>query len=389
MYIGEWQDFWWNNITGPHKAVTGVAEALLSNSTVILKVPADLPWRRPMRSAIEEQIRNMSGSGNTIITQIDVADECAPDVDPGRYLLHRFAKSDVFRSYREKSGVSIQNYMIRNSVLRDTIIWIKGVDKGQASKWLKFCQGYKGASVEDGLFVLEVHEKLALVEAKNIQTVIFEECVREYDLQLFNSFVLDEQNTYNDRWKKYISTVAASLCKTDAEVSELYLRLMDLRTEDPLSGIERIAELPDFARRGEDAQSTHVLTLWRKGGKAELYRRVWEAQLQVIFPILEMHRVNIIKNLETDIQRCLQEHPVYQFGVPITDPYDLEFGTLDYLMTKQDENWMRYLYVPDEAMRVRIRFLKECRNSLAHTNCCTVDQVNELMSLSTSAMAYV
>lgn len=102
-----------------------------------------------------------------------------------------------------------------------------------------------------------------------------------------------------------------------------------------------------------------------------------------------MHRVNIIKHLETDIQRCLQEHPVYQFGVPITDPYDLEFGTLDYLMTKQDENWMRYLYVPDEAMRVRIRFLKECRNSLAHTNCCAVDQVNELMSLSTSAMAYV
>ena len=60
MYIGEWQYFWWNNVTGPHKAVVGVAEALLSNSTVILKVPADLPWRRPMRSAIEEQIRNMS-----------------------------------------------------------------------------------------------------------------------------------------------------------------------------------------------------------------------------------------------------------------------------------------------------------------------------------------
>lgn len=388
MYFDEWQDFWWNNITGPHKAVTGVAEALLSNAAVILKVPADLPWRRPMRSAIEEQIRNMSGSGNTIITQIDAADECAPDADPGRYLLQRFAKRDVFRSYREKSGISIQNYMIHNGVLRDTIIWIKGVDKGQVSKWLKFCQGYKGASMEDGLFVLEVHEKLALVEAKNIQTVFFEECVREYDLQLFNSFVLDEQSTYSDQWKKYISTVAASLCRTDAEVSELYLRLTDFRVEDPLSGIERIAELPDFARRGEDISSTHALALWRRGDKAELYRRVWKAQLQVIFPILEMLRVNIIRNLEESLHRCMQEHPIQQFGIPVVDPYDLEFGTLDYLMAKQDENGARYLYVPDEAMRARIRFLKECRNNLAHTNCCTVEQINELMSLSTGAIAY-
>ena len=89
MYFCEWQDFWWNNITGPRKAGDGVAEALLSNSTVILMVPADLPWRRPMRSAIEEQIRN--------------------------------------------------------NVLKDTIIWIKGVDKAQTSKWLKFCQGYPGS----------------------------------------------------------------------------------------------------------------------------------------------------------------------------------------------------------------------------------------------------
>lgn len=381
MCIGEWQYFWWNNITGPHKAVVGVAEALLSNSTVILKVPTDLPWRRPMRSTIEEQIRNMSGSGNTIITQIDIADECDPNDDPGRYLLKRFAKSDVFRGYREKSGISIQDYMIRHNVLKDTIIWIKGVDKGQASKWLKFCQGYKGTSVEAGLFVVELHEQVNFVEAKNIQTIVFDECVREYDLQLFNSFVLDEQSTYNDRWKSYISTLAASLCKTDAEVSELYLRLTDFRSEDPLTGIEKIAELPDFERRGEDSNSTHVLNLWRMGKKSELKRRVWKAQLQVLFPIVEMLRIKLIKELEDEIRRCLSERYVLQFGEQITDPYDLEFGTLTWLMAKKDDNWMRYLYVPDENTRYRIRFLKECRNCLAHTDCCTVEQVRELMAL--------
>lgn len=381
MYSGEWQDFWWNNITGPHKAVVGVAEALLSHSTVILKVPADLPWRRPMRSVIEEQIRNMSGSVNTIITQIDVADECSANDDPGRYLLKRFARSDVFRSYREKGGVSIQNYMIRNNVLKDTIIWVKGVDKEQAAKWLKFCQGYKGASVEDGLFVIELHEQFNPVEAKNIHTIVFADCVREYDLQLFNSFILDEQNSYNDRWKKYISTLAASLCKTDAEVSELYLRLMDFRTEDPLEGIKKIAELPEYSRRGEDPNSTHVLNLWRKGNTAELNRRVWEAQLQVLFPIIEMLRIHLIQEHESILRSCLSERYVLQFGEQIIDPYDLEFGTLTWMMAKQDSNHMRYLYIPDETTRHRIHFLKECRNCLAHTDCCTVEQVRELMAL--------
>lgn len=381
MYIGEWQDFWWNNITGPHKAVVGVAEALLSNSTVILEVPEDIPWRRPMRSAIEEQIRNMSGSGNTIIMQIDVADECTPDVDPGRYLLQRFAKSDVVRSYRAKSGISLQDYMIRNGVLRDSIIWLKGLDKGQASKWLKFCQGYKGSSVEEGLFVLEVHEQLTPIDARSIQTIVFEACVHEYDLQLFNSFVLDEQGTYSDLWKKYISTLAASLCKTDAEVSELYLRLTDFQSEDPLVGIKRIADLSDFVRRGENPKSTNVLSVWRNGNLAELSRRVWEAQLQVLFPIIEMHRVQTIKLLEDSLRQCVQDRSVYQFNEIITDPYDLEFGTLEFLMAKLDENSFRYLYVPDEAMRSRIHFLRECRNCLAHTDCCTVDQIRRLFSL--------
>lgn len=380
MYTDEWQEFWWNSITGPHKAVTAVAEALLSNSTVILKVPTDLPWRRPMRSAIEEHIRSMSGSVDTIITQLDVADECSPADEPGRYLLSRFARSDVFRSYREKSGISIQDYMIRNGVLKDTILWVKGLDSVQAAKWLKFSQGYKG-SIEDGLFVLEVHEQINLGGAKNIQAVVFDAYVREYDLQVFNSFVLDEQNAYSDSWKKYASAVAASLCKTDAEVSELYLRLVDLQKDDPIAGIEALAALPDLARRGEDASSTHILNLWRRGDTAELERRVWEAQLQVLFPLLEMLRTRIIDELREPLTECLREHPISQFGAPVTDPYDLEFGTLVWLMGKTDEYAMRYLYVPDEALRQRIRFLRDCRNCLAHTSCCSVEQVSELLAL--------
>ena len=88
-----------------------------------------------------------------------------------------------------------------------------------------------------------------------------------------------------------------------------------------------------------------------------------------------------IKELEDDLCKCLSERYISQFGEQITDPYDLELGTLTWMMAKQDDNWMRYLYVPDENTRERIRFLKDCRNCLAHMDCCTVEQIQTLISL--------
>ena len=379
MYIREWDEFWWRNITGPQKAVSEVATALSSNSNVVLVVPADLPWRHSMRSAIEEQFRNELGSSNTIITQIDAADDCPADVDPGRFLLQRFAKDDIGRNYRERSGATLQTYMIQNKVLWNSIIWIKGLDKEQTKKWLKFCQGYKGKSIEDGLFVLETHTQLAPPEVKSLKKIDFEECVREYDLQLFNSFILDAQGSSRDHWKKYISTLAASLCQTDAEVSEQYIQETDFFNEEPLTGIGRIAEYPEFARRGEDPDSTHVLSLWRSGNLEELNKRVWEAQLQVLFPMIEKHRMKIIQELEESIKVCLETHDVLQFGQRISEPFDAEFGALEFMMAKHDEYGMRWLSVPDETVRNRIHLLRACRNNLAHSDCCTVEQVKELM----------
>ena len=47
-----WEEFWWNNITGAHVVVSKVADALLENKMVILKVPSDLPWRHSMRLSL-------------------------------------------------------------------------------------------------------------------------------------------------------------------------------------------------------------------------------------------------------------------------------------------------------------------------------------------------
>lgn len=374
-----WEEFWWNNITGAHVVVSKVANALLENSIIVLSVPSDLPWRHSMRSSIHSAFQEKNNSRDVVIEPIDIVDDNPERIEAGKFILQRYAPSAVCRGYREKSKVSIQEYITQKEVIKNRIIWVKGLTEKTAEEWIKFCKGFSPKSVEDGLFVLEVHGKVSMSELKNLRYIDFAECVSSYDVQVFNSFILDAQNQYADMWKKYISTVAALVCEVDAEVSEILLRLVDFKSETAIEGIKRISEFPDFARRGAERDSKHVLWYYRNNKIAELEHRIWSAQVQILFPIIELERVRIINDWEETIRTVLKNNSVLQYGEVITEPMDVELGTLCYMLGHRVSNDLYMLYIPDEAERNRIRFLHDCRNSLAHVSCCSPTQVLELL----------
>jgi hypothetical protein len=173
--------------------------------------------------------------------------------------------------------------------------------------------------------------------------------------------------------------VAAVLCDTDAEVSEHLLQDVNFSDESPVEGLRRIASRPEFARRGQEPQSDHILQHIRNGSLSEIERRIWSAQVQTLFPIIEMERVDIIKRNFTAIKEALEQEVITQYCEEITNPYDVELGTLCYLMARRGADGYYLLYIPDEALRNRVRFLHECRNLLAHAECCSPAQVTELL----------
>lgn len=375
----QWEDFWWNNITGPHVVVTDVVNALLENKIVILQVPSDLPWRHAMRGAIHTTFQERSDFRDVIIEPIDIYDDNPEKLEPGKFILDRFATSIIRNGYREKSKISIQKYISTKNVIKNHIIWIKGLDKKSAEKWIKFCRGFSKRSAEEGLFVLEVHEDVPVTEVSPFKWINFSEHVRSYDVQLFNSFILDNQKYYSDDWKKYISTCAASICDIDAELSEQIIHIVDFRTESAADGIKRISTMPEFSRRGEGETSNHILSSYRNGNVSELEHRIWTAQIQVLFPIIELERVRLICKYETNIKEILDSVKITQYGDIIHDPIDVELGTLCYLMCERRDDGYYLLYIPDEVDRNRIKFLHDCRNSLAHVSCCSPEQVQQLL----------
>ncbi len=374
-----WEEFWWNHITGPHVVVSDVAKALLENKMVVLKVPTDIPWRHAMRSVIQTTFRERSSLTDVVIEPIDVRDDNPEHQEPGRFILERFASSVICRGYREKSKISIQEYISAKNVIRNRILWIKGLDRKTEEEWLKFCRGFSGRTAEAGLFVLEIHSEIAVAESNALRVVNFSECVSNYDVQLFNSFVLDDQDCYTTRWKKYISTCAADVCDVDAEVSELLLRIIDFRTDSVELGMQRIVEMPEFSRRGAGECSDHILRSYRNGDRTELEHRIWSSQVQVLFPLIELERVSYVQKYQSEIQRVLDNEDIYQFGERLSDALDTELGSLCYLMSRRNYDGLYMLYIPDEADRDRIKFLHDCRNKLAHASCCTPEQVCGLL----------
>ncbi len=379
MISGGWAEFWWSNITGPQAVVSQVADLLLEKRMVVLTVPADLPWRHDMRSIIETNLRMKSSFPTMIIETIDAEDDCPPEADLGRFLLQRFAPRRVQNAYREGSGMTIQEYIIQNGVLKNTIVWVKGVDPNQAKRWLGFCGQYLTKGIGEGLFVVEIPGSISVPDSEHMRTVDFWDYVSSYDLQLFNSFVLDGVGGYNDHWKRYIAAVAARLCDVDAEVSEAFMRETGFMRQEPLEGMGQIVHMPEFQKRGRDQEGDHVLFHYRNENWGVLEKQVWIAQVQILFPVIEMERLQIISTWYTYLEDALQANEITQYGTRIEDPLDLELGTLVYYMSWRDGLGNYYIYIPSAETRDRVRFLHECRNILAHLRLCSVEQVKEIL----------
>ena len=368
-----WSEFWWNNITGAHLVIKKIVEALTENNIVIIDIPIDLPWRHQMRSTAEDEFRKLSGISDTIIEVIDATDDIPSGIAPGKFLLDHFAPNkEVRNGYRERSQRSIQEYIQENNVLKNRIVWIKGMINSQVSNWLSFCRDYNCENVEKGLFVLEIQGGVHKQDNNNMRYIRLLDCISNYDVQLFSSFIVEEKSSLSNAWKRYLSTASAIICDIDAEIASQLLEKINPKNQSPIDIIAEMASCEEYSIRGADDKSSHIFTHYRNNNIKEIEQRLWKAQVQVLFPLIEMERIKIIESYFSELQSTIEQKHVEQFGEKITKPVQLELGTLCYIMN-------RYSCIRDKEARERISFLHKCRNHLAHAHCCSTSEVCELL----------
>lgn len=371
MRYQDWSEFWWTNITGAHLVVSRVVNALTEQGTVMLEIPADLPWRHEMRSAAEDEFRKTTGNSDMIIEVVDATDDVPEGTAPGSFLLERFAPNkEVRNGYRARSQRSLQTYLTENDVLKNRVIWVKGLSEGQSAEWIAFCREFRRSSVENGSFVLEVQGGAPKQSDSRLCAVRTLDCISGYDVQLLGSFIAEEKKALSAEWKRYLSTAAAMICDTDAEIAAQLLERIDVRSQSPLDVIAELEAEGQYDMRGADAE--HVFALLRNQNQKELRQRLWKAQVKTLFPLIEIERIRIIENNRDSIQYTLDNKHVEQYHEKLTEPIQVELGTLCYMIDK-------YSTIRDKETTDRVRFLHICRNHLAHAHPCSTDEVCGLL----------
>lgn len=207
---------------------------------------------------------------------------------------------------------------------------------------------------------------------------------------IVTQFLLRHQ-AYSAIWQQYAAVMCALLCNTDAETSQAFMETCDFTAEEPIIGMRKIAADGAYLRRGE-SNDQHILSLVRKENMSVIDTQIWKAQLQVLFPLLEIERVSFVGLYHQQIHEALGEcyydfktgrsQLIYQFGDVISNPDDAELGTI-YRMTKLKryaDTSQYLLYIPDEKSRSRIELLHDLRNALAHGEPCAIDKVAEFIN---------
>ena len=348
-------DFWWKNITGASAMTNDAVNAITEGYSLILGVPGHVPWPDTMRRIIRENI----SSGDIYITVIDAGNECGES--PGDYLLRHY---DTERRYRSRLA-SVQDYFMGNKALGGHIFWLHNfADKAQASEWVAFCGKYPSESADTGLFIIDT-DSGNIMPSGRVKAVNYDDYAESHDTMIFASFLLDAERSstqqYSREWKQYISLLAAMLCGNNAQLAESFIRAGDFTRYEPSDILEGVC--------GECPEDVSV--------------RIWSAQVQVFFPMIELARVRIIRNykglsdklafalswLNANGQAMKQSD-----GKTVIDPEDLDTGGLFHLLCQS-----KMIKPVDEELNEYVSLLRSFRNLLAHMTPCQVNDVSDLL----------
>ncbi len=377
---------WWDTIAGPRDFINKLKSAFFDGCSVLAEITSAFPYRWTFRDGVSHWIGQEE---DIMVEEID----CGHDYkggDIGEFLVNKLAPRMTVEYMRRRQP----GFLKTQRVLDGKLIWVRGIPPRQLKDWIQFAASYHSDSMNGGLFLIEAINVSGaeLRHANGLRHIVYPDLVKTDDVRLFASILADEYlKDEPTEVKQYAVELATTLCWKDGEVAEELLGALDIRRRSPVESLKGIfQEKGDECVRGKGIKE-HPYEQLRKGKTLE--RQLWVAQLRTAYPLIELQRLDIIQRWYDEIREALESQYIDgQYGTPqeftdyennpIRDPFELELGMLDALLHKRqyDRDSQYMLYLPNHEERVYIRFLKDCRNSLAHLETCAPDVFYHLIS---------
>ena len=349
---------WWNMVTNASQMVTKIITCIKEGKSVLLELNRKVPWYDTLSEIISEELTAYYADRSLKIVENM---EGAPD----EYLFNEFCKREKRAQYRPSIGYPAFLAQSDDIMLNQCIIWAVDVDTEKVTKWCDFIDMYNralGKGKTGCLFLIETREKVHIPEKKGLYYISYENMIEHYDNYLFN-MILSARLKESSLFKQYLAEVVSSMVPDDIELSALCIQKGRKFLKNPIKEIE---EIVNSNCRSDGSSFTF------DNNADVLSKRLWEAQIKVIFPLLEKQRNILISKYEKEIEPIL---PIYvSYGDKVESVKDVEIGILSFMVGNGK------LEV-EQQDRHKIAILKEARNKLAHISVMTQNEIDELLEL--------
>lgn len=352
------KEMWWGLVTGPREVIGAIHECLRDGRSIVLLTKGGLPWRSEFWRRVEGGLAIKYDTAGMKFKDVD-ADSMGEDDEPVDCLLRSFALEDDAIDYRV--GTDPYRYLIDRRVLSGMVVHVHGKDEAKLRQWVEFCAKWPKGSRDTGLFVLELPEGYCEFDIGNLIRISYAERVTGYSIQLFCGLCLERgiSAELSEARRRYLTCAVAHLCDDDVELSERLATRLNRPPFDPVVAYRDVGGEHDCD---------------------EILKRLWEAQIETVFAIVQRRHMKIVDMLRPQIQESLNKYIIKKSnGERITDPDDTDPGTLVYLYTATDHEGNRLMTVADQKLRDEIYLLKDCRNALAHRHCCNEEWIKQLL----------
>lgn len=345
---------WWGQIGNSLRFLTNVTNHLRDCHSAVLQVPQIIPWRQAFYEAID--MRRTSFSADRRLMRLSWNEA----VEPGAFVLDELCSSRVRADYWP--GQSCGEYLGSRDdiVLNDYYVWITGIhSKSGLAKWAEFVSQYETAAKKlerSAVFLLEYDGTAA--DASGLDKIVY--AVENYDCRVF---CLEMATALaNSDLRSYQAELALSVGRSDPELCAVLLE----RGTDLLEAPVKTAQ--SVLREGFSSQGLRFAEM----SETEIESAVWKAAIVLLFPILEQYRSDFIAAHEADLARHL---PITNSnGDRITDPHDLEFGPIHYIVSNSKARF-------SSADIELVKLCRKTRNLLAHNKMVPCQDIRTLSKL--------
>ncbi len=323
---------WWERVPGASKYLEDAVEIITTYKILIVE---EVPYIEHFLYLLGVQVRRQ----NTGLHIEEVLSQEWPEgQNPEEWLMDRYAvgydyhpmQSSRLTFMAEKGLLENKMLIIRNGALR--------------KEWMEVATGYAKVTVSSrGMIVLTHSAPLPSGNIrKGVKVLEWKRYLTRYDMQLFASYCIAAKSNLSLQEKNYIVELASKLAFANPELCP-YLASENL-------AIDVIGTLKTLANNNEMAKKLIL--------DPEFIQSVlWEAQIQIVFPIVESSRRSFIERYREKLKDVLPQAD--DFDQEITTPESMELRHLWYYYFKANgfENDME---------SERFWLLYEARNKLAH-----------------------